>query len=230
MNSPAEAICIIPARGGSKGIPRKNVARVHGRPLIAWSIGQALEAVDVDRVIVTTDDAEIADVAESYGAEVFNRSPETATDHAASEDALIEVLDDNPCRVVVFLQATSPIRQFGQIDRAIELVRTACDSMFSCRHVEGYTWTEAGGIVKPNYGLREPRQLWGCTTLEENGSIYAFHADRFLVHKTRLFGRIGFLPMHPLDSFQVDTPSDLELIRTLLPLRLGHASHATAAR
>ncbi|MCH8326758.1 MAG: acylneuraminate cytidylyltransferase family protein, partial [Bacteroidetes bacterium] len=85
-------IAIIPARGGSKGIPRKNIRLLAGKPLIAYTIEHALEARQVDRTIVSTDDTEIAAVARQYGAEVLMRPPELATDSASSELALLHVL------------------------------------------------------------------------------------------------------------------------------------------
>ena len=88
-----KTLCIIPARGGSKGILRKNVREVAGKPLIAWSIEVALAAKAVDRTIVTTDDDEIAAVAQQYGAEVVRRPSELAGDAATSESALLHVLD-----------------------------------------------------------------------------------------------------------------------------------------
>lgn len=216
-------ICIIPVRGGSKGIPRKNIIDVCGKPLVAWSIDQAVDSDLVDRVIVTTDNDEIARVADLWGAEVFRRSPATATDTATSESALLEVLNENPCDIVVFLQATSPIRQPNDIDACIRLIEPGgYDSAFGCRRIEGYTWTAAGGMIHPNYTIREPRQTWNYDLLEENGSIYTFRAERFMHEGVRLFGRMAGHTMHPLDSYQVDEPTDIELMETLIPSRLPH--------
>jgi N-acylneuraminate cytidylyltransferase len=227
------AICIIPARGGSKGIPHKNIVDLCGKPLIVWSIEQALAVEAIGRVIVATDDEAIADVATDHDAEVFFRTAATATDEASSESALLEVLrhqTELPL-VTVFLQATSPIRQPLDIPRCVFHVQTCCDSVFSCRPVEGYTWclSKAYGNIRPNYTVREPRQDTQTMTLEENGSIYAFRTEGFLREKVRLFGHVACHWMHPLDSFQVDEPSDLEMMATLLPLRMPHACHAAAA-
>ncbi|MBI4236643.1 MAG: acylneuraminate cytidylyltransferase family protein, partial [Chloroflexi bacterium] len=118
-------LCIIPARGGSKRLPRKNLALLLGEPLVAHSIRHALEARLVQRVVVSTDDAEIASVAEQHGAEVVRRPAEIAGDTATSESALLHVLDHlertesyHP-DLVVFLQCTSPVRQRDDIDNAI---------------------------------------------------------------------------------------------------------------
>ena len=227
------AICIIPARGGSKGIRQKNVRFVGGKPLIAWSIEQAKAANLVSRVIVATDDDEIANVAWGLDADVFIRAPETATDTATSESAILQVLIEDmtarEARTTVFLQATSPIRQPHDIDRCVEMTEY-CDSVFSARTIEGYTWSRGGGVLRANYTTREPRQCWIDETLEENGSVYAFNTRGFIDAECRIFGRTKAYPMHPLDSYQVDEPGDLALIETLLRVRLPDDCRKPAAR
>lgn len=222
-------IAIIPARGGSKGIRLKNIQPVAGKPLIAWTIEHAIRSLWVDRVVVTTDHNEIAKVASRYGAEVFWRSPETATDTATTESALLEVL--NKLRIeddlAVLLQATSPIRQDSDIDRAIQLLlKENVDSVFSARKVEGYTWSIQKSLYK--YPLsrsdapREMRQQQYRVTLEENGSIYVFRCDRFKEEEDRLCGKVVPYLMHPLDSFQIDEAADISLIEQLISVRLPH--------
>lgn len=225
-------LAIIPARGGSKGIPGKNILPIGGRPLIAWTIEQALKSSLVSRVIVTTDCPHIADVAERWGAEVFNRSAATATDTASTESAMAEVLMSLPLvdrdPITVLLQATSPIRQEHDIDNAIHrLVALGYDSVFSARAVEGYTWKDAA-VLSPNYVQRTPRQANTSRTLEENGSIYVMHTDLFLHKGNRLCGNVGYYLMNALDSFQIDVPEDVPLVEQLIRVRLPDAySHAT---
>lgn len=223
--------CIIPARGGSKGIPRKNILEIAGKPLIAWSIEQARAARLVDEVWVSTDDGEIAEVSRSYGAEIWRRYQETATDTATSESAIAEWMrhmryESN--HVIVFLQATSPVRQRCDIDNAIQaLLATQADSVFSARIVEGYVWKQCEGVLSAQYSRRVPRQFNSVRTLEENGSVYVFRTDVLKTYNSRLGGHIEPYVMHPLDSFQLDEPSDIPLIEQLLELRCGN--HATAA-
>ena len=214
------ALAIIPARGGSKGIPHKNVREVGGKPLIAWSVEQALAAESVARVIVSTDDHDIAYQAEAYGAEVFWRSEATATDTASSESALIEVINaQDGCEpITVFLQATSPLRQPHDIDQAVALLSTA-DSVFSARIVHGYTWRH-GRCLVPDCTKRVPRQSHTTQTLEENGSIYVMRTDLFVMMGTRTFGTVKPYVMHPLDGYQIDTMEDLELMEQLFSLRM----------
>lgn len=124
------ALVVIPARGGSKGIPRKNLLSVGGRPLIAWTIAQALEAQQDDDVIVavSTEDAEIAEVAAAHGARVIQRPAELATDDAPTEPTVLHAMDvveaeGTALDAVVLLQATSPVRRPDTIRRALAMFR-----------------------------------------------------------------------------------------------------------
>lgn len=222
-------LAIIPARGGSKGVPRKNVRLLAGKPLLAYTIEQAKETPAVSRVVVSTDDAGIAAVAKRYGAEVVWRPPAISGDTATSESALLHALDylrdaeGYEPDLVVFLQATSPLRQPGDIENALEtLRREQADSLFSACPVEGFIWRSKGGDVTPiNYDpVRRPLRQAGTETIwEENGSIYVFAPYVLRKHNSRLGGKIAVYQMSRLDSFQVDEPGDLELMEKLLALR-----------
>jgi CMP-N,N'-diacetyllegionaminic acid synthase len=216
-------LCIIPARGGSKGIPRKNVVSVCGKPLLAWSIEAALESI-VDEVVVTTDDDEIAEVASDYGANVFRRSARTATDKATSESALLEVLrsrgDRADIEYIVFLQATSPCRIAKHIDLAIAAIRCErADSLFSAREIDGFTWT-SGKLLTPNYTNRWRRQEKPVVRLEENGSIYVFKPFVLEQFGKRLGGVVTTFYMHALDSLQIDEPHDVPIMESVMQLRM----------
>ena len=122
-------LALIPARGGSKGIPRKNVLSIAGRPLIAWSIRQALESARIDRVVVSTDDAEIASIAQEWGAEVpFLRPAELADDLSPDVDAFRHALEFLASAeryepgIVVHLRPTGPVRRVEDIDAAVDLL------------------------------------------------------------------------------------------------------------
>ena len=227
-------VAIIPARGGSQGIPLKNVMPLAGRPLLAWSIRQALAAARVGRVIVSTDSEEIAAVVHDECAEVFWRDASTATDTATTESAVIEVLDslgEEQTEYTLLLQATSPIRQPGDIDKAIaDLISSGADSLFAARKVEGYVWrhTLADGGCVPLHGKRLPRQLRTDTVWEENGSLYVFRTESFLRDRIRHCGRTIAFEMDPFDSFQLDEYADVQRLEQLIPWRMSHAGHFTA--
>lgn len=128
VHSDVRTLALIPARGGSKGLPRKNVLDVAGKPLIAWTIEAALAARHVDAVVVTTDDPEIAEVSLAHGAEVpFMRPAEFALDTSPSIDAVLHALDalaadGRTFDYLALLEPTSPLRTPGDIDRAIEML------------------------------------------------------------------------------------------------------------
>lgn len=130
-------IAIIPARGGSKGLPGKNIRLLNSKPLIAWSIEQALNSIYVDTVMVTTDDGHIAEIAGNFGAEVpFLRPIHLATDTANTYDVIRHTIDfysnqKQYFEYVLLLEPTSPLRQKNDIDRAIETLDENCHQYHS---------------------------------------------------------------------------------------------------
>jgi CMP-N,N'-diacetyllegionaminic acid synthase len=229
VSATAPVWAVIPARGGSKGIPRKNIRPLAGRPLLVHSIEAALEAPAVDRVVVSTDDREIASVAEHHGAEVVWRPAEISGDAASSESALLHALDSAQDReghdpdLVVFLQATSPLRRPGDVQRAIDLLRSEnADSLFSAFRPSGFLWRVANGDLSPvNYdpANRPRRQELTEEIVIENGSIYVFKPWVLRQTGSRLGGRIVAYMMGALHSFELDEPDDWDLLERLSTLR-----------
>ena len=221
-----KTIAIIPARGGSKGIYRKNVRQCAGKPLIMHTLLHAKQTPGLDRIIVTTDDSEIDAISKQVGVEVIRRPKEISGDTATSESALRHVLDhlqeadDYEPDLVVFLQATSPLRKPQDIQNAIEtLQREHADSLFSASRVHGFVWRSTDDTLSavtydPTQRMR--RQEFVETIWEENGSIYIFKPKVLKTHNNRLGGKIAVYPMGSLDSFQVDEPDDLQLIETII--------------
>ncbi len=227
MNKTAEQIvAIIPARGGSKGIPGKNVRQVGGKPLLSWSIEHARQTPQISRIFVSTDSPEIAGVARNYGAEVIMRPPEISGDTASSESCLVHALDwmrtsqPRDPDLVVFLQATSPMREAGDIREAIAtLEREQADSLFSACRVEGFVWRvrSDGTPVSFTYDhLNRPRRQDAPEDLIENGSIYIFKPWVLHQFNNRLGGKVAVYRMPALHSFQIDEPADLELMERLM--------------
>jgi YrbI family 3-deoxy-D-manno-octulosonate 8-phosphate phosphatase len=220
-------LAIIPARGGSKGITRKNVRPFLDKPLLAHSIDHALQARSVTRLVVSTDDAEIATVARQYGAEVVIRPDDISGEAASSESALLHVLDHLRAAegyepdLVAFLQATSPLRRAWDLEAAIEMFRReGADSLFSGSPVHGFLWRLHGGqlrSVSMDYHRRPRRQDVGEDFIE-NGSIYIFKPWVLREHKNRLGGKIVLFREPPLNIFQVDEPGDLALLEKLATL------------
>jgi YrbI family 3-deoxy-D-manno-octulosonate 8-phosphate phosphatase len=218
---PGAAIAIIPARGGSERVPRKNLVRVAGLPLIAHSILHASGAEGVAETYVSTDDGEIASVAREYGAEVVLRPPDLAGAEATSEAALLHVLNergDDP-ELVVFLQATSPVRSASDVDAAIRtLVDEDADSVFSAAPDHRLLWRREDGVPRPlNWEVeRRPRSQELSGQWVENGSIYVFRPRVLREHGNRLGGRIALYPMDYWSSFELDSPDDVRLLEWIL--------------
>ncbi|GGY96669.1 acylneuraminate cytidylyltransferase [Novosphingobium colocasiae] len=215
-----ESLAIIPARGGSKGIPRKNVAMLLDKPLIAHTIQAARDAARVTRVVVSTDDPEIAQVSRAYGAEVVMRPDELAGDMARSEDALLHVLERLAVAegyapdLVVFLQCTSPLTSAEDIDGTIaSLIEQGADTAHSVIPFHYFLWREgAGGADGINHDKsfrlmrqqREPEYL-------ETGSVYVMRTEGFLNARFRFFGRTAMNAI-PVDHWQeIDEPVDFQI-------------------
>lgn len=224
MTRQLETLAIIPARGGSKGLPRKNVLQLAGEPLICHTINHALLSHSVTRTVVSTDDEEIAEVARQAGAELIDRPPSLASDTASSEDALLHVLEvlekSNYCPdLVVFLQCTSPIRSINDIDRAVQLlIEKNWDSLFSACLSHNFLWRmEEGQAFPVNYDFRnrQPRQLLP-REYQENGSIYVCRTEVLTKYRNRLGGKVGIYEMPQASSFEIDTEFDFFIIEQLM--------------
>lgn len=222
----APKICaVIPARGGSKGVPNKNIRQVAGKPLIVWTIQQALDAHSVDRVVVSTDSPEIAKIAIAAGAEVPGlRPPDLAGDAVQTEPVLIHAVeqwcrDDRP-DLVLLLQPTSPIRKKGAIDRSVDaLWAQGADSLLSVCADHAFFWKDP---EKPSalydFENRPRRQEIPPEDIRyrETGSIYLTKIETLLGDGNRLGGKIALFEMDEIESWEIDTEVDLLVIEALL--------------
>lgn len=204
--------CIIPARGGSKGIPHKNIKDFCGRPLIQWSILQALEVGGIEPY-VSTDDRAIAEKALEAGAKIIERPPELSTDNCPLEPVLLHASDliDKNVETILLLQPTSPLRHSCDIENAIEIYKLGCyQSVFSASIEEDIClWKETShGLDSFTYdfenrGRRQERSPYFL----ENGSIYVFDKKN-LYKDNRLGGKIGYVEMPRWKSFEIDNMED----------------------
>ncbi len=224
---------IIPARGGSKGIPRKNLADVCGRPLIAYSIDTGLDLLDsgtLSRCIVSTDDAEIAMVARNMRADVpFMRPADAATDTAKAIAYVMHALEvlektDGSYDAVMLLQPTSPLRNSRAIKEATErFASQSFHSLISCYREDYITelvmYDDLGdGTLRPrsplhNKGLRRQEQQ---AALIRNGALYITRVPYLRATGQLVCDRPMFMQMSKVDSIDVDTPDDLKLLRAVL--------------
>lgn len=217
-------VAIIPARGGSKQVPQKNLQRVGGVPLAARAVRAALRADGIDLVVVSTDDAEIAAVSVAAGARVIRRPDELAGDTATSESAILHALDElertgDVFDVVAFVQATSPFIDADALGRAVsEVCAGRADSMFSAHQTYGFLWRrresgEADAINhdaahRPRRQDREPHYL-------ETGAFYVFRTDGFRASRHRFFGRTLVAEVPEWTAIEIDDEQQLRIARAL---------------
>jgi N-acylneuraminate cytidylyltransferase len=221
-----DVLAIIPARGGSKGIPRKNLQPLAGKPLLAHTIEAAQGARYVGRVIVSTEDAEIAAVSEKYGADVIWRPEDISGDKAPSESALLHALEHlheiegySP-DIVVFLQCTSPLTLPEDIDGTIKtLLDENADSALAVTPFHYFLWTknkkwDAVGI-NHNKKERLMRQEAEPQFLE-TGAVYVMRTKGFKKAKHRFFGKTAMYIMPPERCLEIDEPIDLKIAEVLM--------------
>ncbi len=218
-----QVVAIIPARGGSKGIPGKNITPVNGKPLISYTIEQALACQLIDRVFVSTDADDISRVSKAYGAEVVTRPEGISGDFSSSEDALmhtLEVLQTQSCYVthVVFLQCTSPIRSADDISATLNLVLSEeYDSALSVVENHKFLWRAGeAGAIPVNYDPQNRKMRQSIEEYQENGSIYVMKAEDLLASKCRLNGKVGLHVMAENSGYEIDSPLDLQIIELLM--------------
>jgi len=212
-----QVVAIVPARGGSKGVPRKNLQLVGHVPLIVRAIRALQAVIEVDMVVVTTDDAEIEAVARLAGAEVVLRPVELAADTSSSEVALLhalEVLGDRGIHpeITVFVQATSPFIDPTDVSAALKTVRDGRhDVVFSAFASHGFLWREdvegARGI-NHDHRVRQRRQDREAQ-YQESGAFYVMATEGFVEHEFRFFGRVGIQPVAEDTALEIDTIDQL---------------------
>lgn len=227
---------IIPARGGSKGVPGKNVKNLCGKPLIAWTIEAAKKVPQISRVIVNTDDADIARVARAHGAEVFKRPKELAEDLTLDLPVFehhlraLEAEGDSP-DIVVDLRATAPLRRGARIAEGIALLqklgRKNADSVRAVSKASKHPykmWLFEGEYIKPflgeaHTGIKEPyntaRQLLP-EVYQNNGCVNVFWPETILEKKSMTGKKIAGFVMEEWESVNIDMPIDFIVAEELM--------------
>lgn len=214
-------VAIIPARGGSKGLPNKNLLEVGDLTLLARSILTAQNVEDVESVFVSSDSKDILDEAIRYGAIPINRPSEFASDMASSESALLHAVESLEVRpeIVVFMQVTTPFSSSLDISRAIDLVKLGSfDSVFSARKTHANLWErEPSGRAIPTNRPQGPRLRRQDIDpqFEETGGFYVFTTTGFVSNSNRFFGRVGIVEVSERLHVDIDSEDDLELARYL---------------
>jgi len=209
-------IAIIPARGGSVSIPRKNIKHLAGRPLIDWVIQPALHSGIFSEVYVSTDDDEIASIATACGAKVHRRAQETATATASTELALIDFVQAHAAYdILCLIQATSPLIVPDDFRKGLEVMQsTGADSLVTAVRAGRFLWEEKGGVAKAkNYNpLKRPRRQDWDGELIENGAFYMTKKWVLDTEKCRLGGKIALHEMEEHTLTELDSKVDWEIV------------------
>jgi N-acylneuraminate cytidylyltransferase len=227
MVSSSEVWAIIPARGGSKSIPHKNLQEVGGVPLIARAIRACMSADAIDRTIVSTDDIAIADAARLEGAEIVVRPSQISGDDAKSEDALLHAISNLKTSegdlpgIVAFVQCTSPFIMPEDIDGTLRaLEKNHCDCALTAARSHAFVWrrTPHSSAVGINHDLsKRPRRQEREEEFVETGAVYVMRTKGFLATGHRFFGKIAIHEVPRLRAMEIDEPEDLDCARVLMP-------------
>lgn len=219
-------VAILLARGGSKGIPRKNLIDFCGKPLMVWSIEQCLAARGIDSVWVSSDSKEILEVAVAHGARPIPRPENLSNDAATSESGWLHAVETieqsgGPVDLVVAPQATSPLREASDLERGLAAFNAGgYDSLFSCGVAEDlYFWQrDAGGTLESiNYDWRNrKRRQDHAPQYIENGSFYIFRPEVLRRFNNRFGERIGMVEMDFWKTFEIDSLEGMRLCAALM--------------
>ncbi|MEV5323818.1 N-acetylneuraminate synthase family protein [Nonomuraea sp. NPDC052634] len=212
-------LAVVPARGGSAGVPLKNLALVGGVPLVTRAVRACLRSELIDRVVVSTDHDGIAETARQAGAVVVERPAELSGDTASSESAVLHALDTlgGDPEVVVLVQCTSAFIDPADLSAAVRKVLDGeADSVVSGLPTHEFLWTATGAGVNHDPAFR-PRRQDREPQFRENGAFYVMRTSGLRAHGHRFFGRIAVQPVPSRHAIEIDEPEDLELVRALAP-------------
>ena len=214
---------VIPARGGSVGIPNKNLVEVGGKPLIAWMIEAAKGVSLLERsVVVSSDSHDILDEANRHGAHAILRAPGLATAEASSESVLLDVLQHYHPEIVVLLQCTSPLTLPEDIDGTIRaLIDSDSDCAVAVSQFHGFLWRrnlfdDSVNTINFNHTISRQRRQDRTPQYIETGAVYAMRTEGFLKAKHRFFGKVALYETPRERCLEIDEPSDLALAEAAL--------------
>lgn len=214
-----KVLAIIPARGGSKGLPRKNIIDLAGKPLIAWTIEASVNSKYITKTIVSSDSNEILEVAKNYGVHILKRPAEFASDLSSSEVVVKHTIDNSEEKYeyIVLLQPTSPLRDTFEIDKAFEkLFSSEATALISvCEYdnkiLKAFKENESGyieGISNNKFPFMRRQDL--PNTYISNGAIYIIKVEEFLKNNSFFTDKTISFIMDEIKSLDIDTKKDLE--------------------
>lgn len=225
--NPHDTLAIIPARGGSKSVPRKNIVLLDGRPLIYHTISEAQRSRYISKLVISTDDEEISAIASGFGAEVIMRPAELATDEARTEPALIHVLDKLRDHdgyrpdIVLTLEPTSPLRSAALIDRCVEeLSKSGADAVITVVNTSALV----GRIIENDHFQylipNQPRRRQEREPMyRESSTVYATKTEVLRKTNSVLGERLNAVVTDPLEAIDINDPIDLVIAEAVMKWR-----------
>jgi len=222
-------LSIIPARGGSKGLPNKNILSLAGKPLIAWSIEASKASKYITKTVVSSDSKEILNIAKEYKADTINRPYFLALDDSSSESVVIHALDSvkENFDYIILLQPTSPLRDSSHIDKAFELLlKSDADALISVKEIDNkilkaFMEDEKGnlkGIANNTFPFM-PRQKLPKTYMS-NGAIYIIKTKTFLKNKSFFAKKTIKFLMDEVSSLDIDSKEDFDKVDKIMEQNL----------
>ncbi len=216
-----KVVSLITARGGSKGIPKKNILNIKGKPLISYTIQESLKS-NVNETWVSTEDKEIAKISKKFGAQIIERPSELSNDIIMPDASLVHFAQNYDFDVLVFIQPTSPLLNFKYINLGLEMM-DKYDSIFSAYREHWLPRWRRENILGTSVSVpvdwdisNRPRRQDMEELFVENGAFYITTKDNILESNLRYSKNIGIVEMPYYTSFQVDSNDDLEIIKKLL--------------
>ena len=213
---------LIPLRGGSKGIKKKNIKTLAGKPLCEWVIKAAFESDKIGKIYVSTESEEIKKVINSLemGGEIIDRPAELASDTASTESVMLHALNYIQTDYLVTLQATSPLLEAKDLDNAcVKFAENKYDSLLSATRTKHFIWTEDAKPLNYNPKTRPRRQdFFG--SFVENGAFYISNCEQLASSEVRLHGKIGIYEMTEETKTEIDTIEDWKIIEPILLERI----------
>ena len=215
-------IAFVPVRGGSKGIPDKNIKLFLGKPLVFWTLSELEKTKSIDKIILATDSLKIMNVVESFNlkkVQIFQRSSDNASDKSSTESVIFEYLnaanlnqEDN----LMLVQVTSPFTTNKNFSESLDLILNGdYDSVLSCARVKRFFWNDQGKPMNYDFNKRPRRQEFKGSLIE-NGALYISKVKNILKHKNRISGNIGVYIMPEYTAVEIDVEVDWIIAESLM--------------
>jgi len=217
-------IAFVPIRSGSKSIPEKNIKKIHGKPLVYWSLKALQESKKIDQIYVALDCQKFEKIVRSFAFDkisIYWRSEENSQDHSSTESVILEFLNNNITQFqqndyFILVQATSPMIKAHDLDKAFDLLKDKkADSLLSCTKTKRFFWSLDAKALNYNYKNRPRRQDFSGLFME-NGAFYINTIGNILKYKNRLSGKIAIYEMPLYSAIELDEEIDWIIVEQLM--------------